>query len=240
VTQQQRNLFVLALLVLAIFGGLLVFSSNRQSTPTDTASDVLTVTYTTADGTQQVILLRKISTEVLTGARFVTGSSDAKNSVVEFADYQCPACGIFAAKTESLLEKEFIETGKVRYAFRDFPLPQHQNAKIAAQAAACANEQGRYELFKDILFRGQAAWSSSLESVVKKQFGEYAAASGVNLARFTDCLSSNNAAEAVAQDMALASQIGVTSTPSFVVNGYLFAGALPIEAFRAILDKVGQ
>jgi protein-disulfide isomerase len=236
-TQQQRNLFVMALVLVGVLAAILIFSVRPVSTPNSGVT--LDVPYQVA-GENRIVQLTKLDQDVLTGARFVVGSSDAKNTVVEFADYQCPACGLFAANTESLFEKEFIETGKVRYAFRDFPLPQHQNAKLAAQAASCANAQGRYEAFKDILFRGQTAWSSSLESAAKKQFGEYAAASGINLAQFVTCLDSNNAAEAVAADMALATQIDVYSTPSFVVNGYLFAGALPIEAFRAILEKVGQ
>jgi protein-disulfide isomerase len=242
-TQQQRNLFVLVLLALGVLGGLTILSGSRPNTAqptTPTADEIQTVTYTDDSGNQQFVALRRLDTNVLEGARFVAGSSNAKNTVVEFADYQCPACGLFATNTESLFEKEFVETGKVRYAFRDFPLPQHQNAKLAAQAASCSNEQGRYEPFKKMLFRGQAAWSNSPESQVKKQFGEYATASEVNLAQFVTCLDSNNAADAVARDLALATQIGLTSTPSFVVNGYLFAGALPIQAFRAILEKVGQ
>lgn len=239
-TQQQRNGFVLALLILGVFGAVFVFSSRQTPVTTASVQDTITVSYSTADGVAREVELRKISTDVFAGARFISGSSDAKNTVVEFADYQCPACGLFAANTESLFESELIEAGKVRYAFRDFPLPQHQNAKIAAQAASCANEAGRYETFKDILFRGQPAWSSSLESVVKKQFAEYATAAGVNQGGFLRCLESNNAASDIEADFRFGQQVGVTSTPSFVVNGYLFAGALPIEAFRAILAKVGQ
>jgi protein-disulfide isomerase len=238
-TQQQRNLFVIGLVFVGVLATIFIFSARTTNPSAEGTLQTLDVAYQ-SQGENRIVRLTKLDRDVFTGSRFVAGSSSAKNTVVEFADYQCPACGLFATNTESLFEKEFIETGKVRYAFRDFPLPQHQNAKLAAQAASCANVQGRYQPFKNIMFRGQAAWSSSLESVARKQFGEYAASSGINLAQFVTCLNSNNAAEAVAADMTLASQIGVTSTPSFVVNGYLLAGALPIEAFRAILDKVGQ
>jgi protein-disulfide isomerase len=237
-TQQQRNLFVMGLVFIGVLAAVFIFSA-RPSNATQTAKKTLEVSYQ-VQGENRIVSLTQVDVDVFAGSRFVSGSSSAKNTVVEFSDYQCPACGLFASNTEALFEKEFIESGKVRFAYRDFPLPQHQNAKLAAQAAACANAQGRYEAFKDILFRGQTAWSSSLESVVKKQFGEYAASAGVNLAQFTECLSSNDAATGIAADMALATQIGIVSTPSFVVNGYLFAGALPIEAFRAILVQVGQ
>jgi protein-disulfide isomerase len=237
-TQQQRNFFVMGLVFFGVLAAVFIFSARPSTTQQSTAG-TQEVVYQ-VQGENRTVSLTKVAADVFAGSRFVLGSSDAKNTVVEFSDYQCPACGLFASNTEALFEKEFIESGKVRFAYRDFPLPQHQNAKLAAQAAACANAQGRYEPFKDILFRGQAAWGSSLESAVKKQFGEYAASAGVNLAQFTTCLDSDSAAQGVAADMALATQIGVTSTPSFVVNGYRFEGALPIEAFRAILEKVGQ
>jgi protein-disulfide isomerase len=243
-TQQQRNLFVLVLLALGVLGGLAILSSNRPATPTQTttpaAEEIQTVTYTDDSGNQQFVALRRVETDVLEGARFVFGASDAKNTIVEFADYQCPACGLFVSRTWEALDKEFIQTGQARFAFRDFPLPQHQNAKLAAQAAACVQAQNRYEPFKKLLFGQQAAWSASLETEAKKQFTAFARQVGVSSQDFAQCLEAGASAAAIEQDLALAYRVGLTSTPSFVVNGYLFAGALPIQAFRAILQKVGR
>ena len=129
---------------------------------------------------------------------------------------------------------------RVRYAFRDFPLPQHQNAPLAAQAASCAFDQGRFAEYKAILFRGQAQWSNSLNKAATAQLAEYGTSVGLNKAKLLECIQSNNAQAAIETDKALGVQVGLSSTPSFVINGYLMAGTLPIEAFEAILAKVGN
>ncbi|MFN3267472.1 MAG: DsbA family protein [Deinococcales bacterium] len=237
-TKQQRNGFVLVLLVLGLLGLFVVFSSRQAPV---VAQQSLVVRYSTAEGVTREVELTKVAGDAFDGARFVLGSSAAQNTIVEFADYQCPACALFAANTERQLEREFVQSGKVRYAFRDFPLPQHQNAMMAAQAVSCAHEAaGDYRALKSALFRNQSVWSNSLESAVKKQFADLAAAAGVKQVGFERCLESGNARMSIEADFQLGRELGVTSTPSFVVNGYRFAGALPIEAFRAILAKVGK
>jgi protein-disulfide isomerase len=115
-----------------------------------------------------------------------------------------------------------------------------RNAPLAAQAAACANDNGRFEAYKAILFRGQAQWSNSSSETATQQFAEFATFSGLNKSQFLECLKSDSAKNAIASDMDIGRKVGLSSTPSFVVNGYLVAGALPVEAFKAILEKVGN
>ena len=101
------------------------------------------------------------------------GRADAPVTLVEFSDFQCPFCGRFFATTLPALKKDYIDTGKLRYVFRDFPLDQlHPNARKAAEAAHCAGEQGKYWEMHDVLFQNQRALAPS-------QLTEYARAVGV-------------------------------------------------------------
>ncbi len=231
---QQRNTFLVALVGVALLGIGIIFFVTRPQAPSDDG-ETLNISYTN-NGTTQNLELRKVAVNALEGARFISGSSNAKNTIVEFSDYQCPACATFATQTESQFKTDFIDTGLVRFAYRDFPLAQHANAPLAAQAAACANQSGRFENYKAILFRGQSQWSNSSSETASQQFAEFA---GLNKTSFLECLKSDNAKDAIAADVNMGRKVGLNSTPSFVVNGYLVAGALPIEAFKAILEKVG-
>ncbi len=235
---QTRNYFLIGLAIVAILGVGLVTNIAR-STPNKTTGDSISVSYT-LNGKTQTLELQKVSVDAFVGAQFSSGSSKAQNTIVEFADYQCPACGTFATQYEGLFKTKLVDTGKVRYAFRDFPLPQHQNAPLAAEAAACAQLENRFDNYKAILFRSQAEWSNSSSEVAADQFTQYASYVGLNKLRFTECLKKAGAASAIKADMDMGNKVGLTATPSFVVNGYLVSGALPVEAFEAILERVGQ
>src|SRR5258705_369893 len=89
------------------------------------------------------------------------GKADAPVTVVEYADFQCPACGVFATTMEAGIVKDYIDTGKVRLVFHDFPLPQHANAIPAAEAARCAADQNAFWPFHDLLYAKQAEWENS-------------------------------------------------------------------------------
>jgi protein-disulfide isomerase len=235
----QRFVFLIGLALAAIVGiGVIVATTRPTSAPTATAGTSLTVTYTLG-GSSRTLTLTSVSEDALSGARFVSGQADAPNTVVEFSDYECPACGLFATQVESAFETEFVDSGKVRYAFRDFPLAQHKNAPLAAQAASCAHAQGRFAPYKALLFRAQALWSSSSSSRAAQQFSDFAAQIGLDAAGFSSCLASNDAQPGIDADLSAGRRVGLQATPSFVINGYLVSGALPIEAFRAVLDRVG-
>jgi protein-disulfide isomerase len=236
---QIRNYFLIGIALLALLGvGFIVASTRPQASPSD-GGETMNISFT-KNGATQNLDLRKVSSNALEGARFISGSSNAKNTIVEFSDYQCPACGAFATRFESQFKTDLIDSGLVRFAYRDFPLSQHANAPLAAQAAACANDGGRFENYKAILFRGQSQWSDSSSEVATERFTEFATFAGLNKNTFLECLKSDSAKAGIEADMRVANQIGLQSTPSFVVNGYLVAGALPVEAFKAILEKVGN
>ena len=168
------------------------------------------------------------------------GRADAPVTFVEFSDYQCPFCQRFFATTLSAIKKQYVDTGKVRYVFRDFPLDQlHPQARKAAEAAHCAGEHGKYWEMHDLLFQNQKALAES-------QLAEHARTIGVDGAKFDECLSSGRHAARVERGLTDGSAIGVQGTPSFVVGktkaggvveGMPIRGAQPLETFRRIIDQ---
>jgi protein-disulfide isomerase len=169
------------------------------------------------------------------------GRAEAPVTLVEFSDYQCPFCQRFFTTTLSAIKKQYVDTGKVRYVFRDFPLDQlHPLARKAGEAAHCAGEHGKYWEMHDLLFRNQKA-------LAQPQLAEHARTIGVDEARFDECLSSGRHAARVERGLTDGSAIGVQGTPSFVVGktkaggvveGTPIRGAQPLEAFRRVIDQM--
>ena len=168
------------------------------------------------------------------------GRVDAPVTIVEFSDYQCPFCQRFFATTLPELKKDYIETGKVRYVFRDFPLEMHAQARKAAEAAHCAGEQGKYWEMHDVLFQNQRA-------LAPPQLADHARLVGVDGATFDACLSSGRQAARVDRGLADGAAAGVQGTPGFVigrttsgdvVEGTPIRGAQPLERFRQIIDHL--
>ena len=170
----------------------------------------------------------------------VLGRADAPVTLVEFSDYQCPFCQRFFATTLLTLKKDYVDTGKVRYVFRDFPLEQlHPQARKAAEAAHCAGEHGKYWEMHDVLFQNQRA-------LAPPQLGEHARSVGVDGAKFEACLASGRYAARVERGLADGAAVGVQGTPSFVVGktkpgdiveGTPIRGAQPLETFCRIIDQ---
>lgn len=235
-----RNVFLVVLAVIAVAGVGLIVWSQRSAAPAASSSDaaVKTVSYS-AQGQAQTVTLTKTALDAFTGSRFVLGAQTAPVTVVEFADYECPACGVFATTTAAQFKSEFVDSGKVRLAFRDFPLSQHQNAPLAAIAASCANVEKRWEAMHDMLFRSQAQWSESSSEIFKAQLIGYARQIGLDGNAFHTCLNSNQFSAAIQADMDAGAAAGLEATPTFIINGYRLSGALPIEGLRAVLAEFG-
>jgi len=158
------------------------------------------------------------------------GSESAPVTIIEFSEYQCPYCKRFFDQTLSLIEKNYIETGKVKYVFRDFPLSFHQYAQKAAEASECADEQGKFWQYHDKLFENQNALS--VESLK-----QYAKDLGLNAAKFDSCLDSGAMASEVQKDFADGSEYGVSGTPAFFINGIKVVGAQPYSVFEEIIEQ---
>jgi protein-disulfide isomerase len=168
------------------------------------------------------------------------GRADAPVTLVEFSDYQCPFCQRFFATTLSALKKHYVDTGKVRYVFRDFPLDQmHPQARKAAEAAHCAGEQSKYWEMHEVLFQNQRA-------LAPPQLAEHARTVGMDGSKFDECLSSGRHGTRVDRGLADGAVVGVQGTPTFVVGktkpgdfveGTPIRGAQPLETFRRIIDQ---
>jgi protein-disulfide isomerase len=154
------------------------------------------------------------------------GVSDAKVTIVEFSDFECPFCTRAEDTVKQVMQKY---EGKVRLVYRDFPLPFHPNAAKAAEAARCAGDQGKYWEMHEKLFANQKA----LEPAALKG---YAKDLGIDQGKFDKCLDSGEKAKLVADDRKAGEDAGVSGTPAFFINGVLISGAQPLEAFTQVID----
>ncbi|MFW6078917.1 MAG: DsbA family protein [Gemmatimonadota bacterium] len=164
------------------------------------------------------------------------GAEDAPVTVIEFGDFQCPACGTFARQVKPFLEAEYIETGQVRFIFYDFPLiSAHENAFLAARAARCSADQDRYWEYHDHLFGAQARWSSARNPV--GEFVDYAEELGLDADEFERCVESDRHADVVSASRELALQLGVRSTPTVMVNGRQLVAGTDYDALKEMIEE---
>ena len=172
----------------------------------------------------------------------VKGNPNASVTVVEFSDFQCPFCSRFAAQTLPALQENYIDTGKIKFVYRDMPLASlHPNAKIAHIAAECADEQGKFWEYHDILFEKQNQWNRLSLDDATEVFKTYALDLGLNSASFDTCLLSISISDEVNADLIAAEQYGATGTPTFFIgnekDGFVkLVGAQPFTAFQAAID----
>ena len=167
------------------------------------------------------------------------GKSDAPITLIEFSDYQCPFCRKFFQTTLPGLKTAYIDTGKVRYVFRDFPIDQiHPHARKAAEAAHCAGEQGQYWQMHDVLFQNQPALEVD-------KLKAYARNLQLDATAFEACLEQNKYATEVQKDYEDGVAAGVRGTPGFFVGqtgsddtiqGTLISGAQPLAVFRQAIE----
>ncbi len=173
----------------------------------------------------------------------VLGDPDAPISIIEFSDYQCQFCARFYSDTLPLLNTQYIETGKVNLIFRDFPIEKiHSNAIPTALASECANEQGKFWEFHDMLFETQNTWKQNKSDVMILTLKQFAKELNLNQEQFDSCLDSGNYVEEVNQDMEDGRKYMVTGTPTFFVGneevGYSsIFGAQSFSDFRIMIDE---
>jgi protein-disulfide isomerase len=168
---------------------------------------------------------------------FAIGNPDAPVTIVEYTDYQCPFCSRHVAQVYPQLKEKYVDTGLVYYVFKDFPLTSiHPQAELAAEAARCAGEQNGYVEMHDALFANQGEWNGRDDAATF--FINYASEIGLEPTPFTECLESHKFLEAVRADLNEGLGFGVQGTPTFFVNGNIFVGAQPLEAFDQMITAV--
>lgn len=164
----------------------------------------------------------------------IAGKDSGAIWVVMISDFQCPYCKAWHDASMASLKRDYVETGKVRLAYLNLPLPQHQFARAEAEGAMCAAAQGSFWPFSEQLFARQA----SLEKRINVQPMLDSIANGLKLdmAEFGRCQHRQAIRSLIESDIAQASKAGVRSTPSFLVGDFLVEGAVPYPDFRRAVD----
>jgi protein-disulfide isomerase len=169
---------------------------------------------------------------------YVKGSSSAPVEITEYADYQCPFCQTFATLQMPTIEERLINTGRLRWRYRDFPLNQHPFARVAAHSAACADEQGKFWDQHQRIYEGQSEWAASRNAA--PIFRKYAAATGLDLSRYDSCMKAGKYAGRIQADQNSGLALGVSSTPTLLANGRLYQGRFDSDAITKLVDSLAR
>lgn len=164
------------------------------------------------------------------------GDKKAKVVLIEFSDFQCPFCRRFWKEALPLLKKEFIDTGKIKFVYRDFPLSFHPAAQPAAEASECAKEQGKYWELHDKIFEEQEKLGEGTVQFGVSDIKKWAKEIGLNQNQFNECLDSGEYKSEVEKDAADGATAGVNGTPTVFVNGKKIVGAQPFSVFKAAIE----
>ncbi|HKZ17344.1 MAG TPA: DsbA family protein [Geobacteraceae bacterium] len=194
------------------------------------------------DGSQQVVPPQRVETPqsatVSIDGSPSMGKSDVPLVLVEFSDYECPFCARFNAEVLKQVKREYIDTGRLRLVYKDFPLPFHQNAMKASMAARCAGEEGRYWEMHDALLENQQN-IGDVDGLVKR--------TGLNAATFNECMKSRKYENAVQMDLNDGRELGINGTPTFIlgrldasgkVTGNVIQGAMPYAVFKTKIEAL--
>lgn len=200
------KLFYGVLAVIAVVGiGSIVYASTRSAGMATEPLDMSQVTDAES-------LLQRAQPVHL-------GDENAPIQMFVFSDFMCPACGVWSSRVEPHVKREFVETGKVRLTYYDFPLGgAHKYSFAAARAARCASDQGKFWDYHDRLFGSQQQWSYSA-GMPTDFFLQYATELGLDMDAFESCLRSDQHAEVVTANKVLGETLGVGGTPTIFVNG---------------------
>lgn len=166
--------------------------------------------------------------ELLEGA-YIKGDPDAPVTIIEYSDFECPFCARFYSDTLGQIEANYIATGKVKLAYKHFPLSFHPNAQKAGEAFECAGEQGKAYDMHDLLFENGVVGGVAT-------FKAYAGQLGLDQTQFDTCLDNGKYASKVSAGAQEAQSVGVRGTPGFLVNGQLISGAQPYVVFQQAID----
>jgi len=174
----------------------------------------------------------------------VKGNPNAPVTIVEYSDFQCPFCSRFFQQTLPLIEENYIDTGKVKLVYKDLPLDNlHPNARPVHIASECADEQGKFWEYHDVLFEKQSEWQQLSSTDLSSTLTVYASDLGLQSASFETCLQSQDIADEVNKDTLEAASYGATGTPTFFIgtekDGFIkLVGAQPYAAFQGAIDNL--
>lgn len=166
------------------------------------------------------------------------GPDAAPAKLLVFSDFMCPYCGTFAAQIEPQLKRDFVDTGKLQLVFYDFPLGgSHVHSFLAARAARCAGDQGKFWEYHDLLFGRLSDWATSQNPPID-QLEQFARELGIDEGQFGSCLRSDKYQDVVSASRMLGDQLGVNATPTLILNGMRVRGeiGLDYDALRNLIN----
>ncbi len=189
---------------------------------------------------KQVIKLDPTANITLEAKGVVTGSPDALVEIVEFADFECPGCGYFATLHEPDVMARLVASGEIRFRFMDFPLDMHPNAVAAHNAAACANEQGKFWEMHDAIFQTQDKWNTQATRDPKKVLQQVARDVGIDQGAWESCYDSGRQLEQIEANRRAGLRLRVGSTPSFKIGDQVYAGVMTFDEInqKVLAEKV--
>ena len=201
--------------------------SSAPGGPATAAAASPPVAATPAQGVNDPLVLRADSGRI-------RGNSASKVWMIIASDFQCPYCKMWHDSADMTIRREYVDNGKVRLAFINFPIANHQNAMPAAEYAMCASAQNKFWEMHDAIFEAQARWSG--EANPTATFEQLAAKTGVDMAALRACVSSQKMRPMIAADRDKAAQAGVRATPSFFIGNTILEGVQMPGDLRKVLD----
>lgn len=212
-SEMKALLGIGAATILILIGGVFVMSKSAPSTKTPTNQKV-----------DKAILIKKDS--------YAVGNPKSKVAVVEFADFQCPACASAQPVVKRIIEDY---TGKVYFQFRHYPLPQHRNAKLSAYVAEAAGAQGKFWEMHDMLYENQDEWGESNKPM--EFFESYATKLKLDIEKLKEQIKKEDISKKIDRDIQDGGVAGVNSTPTFFVNGIQFRGVPQYADLQKLIDQ---
>lgn len=217
----MKGFYTLLVAVAAVGGGVMWYGSRAKSSGPAPGS---------ASGAPAVVA----ATDGFSG--FTLGSDAAPVEVTEYSDFECPFCASFATVQMPVIRQQLITPGKVRWRYRDFPLPTHRWSRLASLAAQCAGEQERFWEMHDLLF-SRHQWAQTSKNP-RALFRGLAKDAGVDLDKYDACMDGQRYAGRIQASLEEGEARGVGGTPTFFVNGKRFDGRPTSDSFRALVDSL--
>jgi len=217
--------------------GLALLSLALACTPASSKRQSPESTAVTRADTASVAAARAPTDSNITRADLarIQGSATAPLWVIEVSDFQCPYCKQWHDQTYPMLRDQYVKTGKIRLAYVNFPLAIHPHAFPAAEAAMCAGAQDKFWPMHDALFSTQNNWESLGSTTAV--FDSLARSTGVDMARWRECVNSGKMRALIEADHDRAERAGASATPSFMIGNKLLTGAQSLDEMRSAIDS---
>ena len=233
--KKSRNIWLFFICAALVILGIVIVGAMAQNNRLAAAENTVNKGTTSTTGsenaaTADLTLERRIKNDPL-----ARGSVDAPVVMIEYSDFSCPFCGVYARKTQPEIIQKYVQSGQLRIEWRDLPVLGEQSVR-AAVAGRAAAEQGKFWEFNEALYaaapeRGKAVLSETALMKLAQKAGV------PDMSQFTQDLKRPDLLAQVNADLAEGTQLGLNSTPTFVINNQAIPGAQPLETFVQIIDE---